>query len=323
MGNLCQIYVLIQTKERTWKVPSIPLLDAHGVSVDLLIQLIEKADSLNYHGVDLIGGELELVTGERMGQAKLHGAKVSTTYTSGVITAGLHELVHVAADATEQLGGLGVVDDAARELIFDAGGQCLISDGEAFCPLLFELLLEKGFKRLVHLSLNTSGGGRNGVGGVRKGLEGHEVEHRLGFVLIREEFVIHIVGIGLFQLLLIRYLLAERQSRGGQGAVNSLVRDVGHGERRGKEFVNIKVSTSCKMKFKIHQRCRRTAKFHVCNDDAPNKSQPAHNESSKAVGCTSKFRGSPHSSACQICHVIAGYAPERASNPPGSRKGQA
>ena len=196
-------------------MPSIPLLDTHGISVDLLIQLVEKADSLDDHGVDLIGRELELVPGKRMGQTELHSTEIGTTNATGLVIAGLHELVHVAADATEKLRGLGVVNDAARKLVLDARGQSLVSDGEAFPALLLQLLLEEGFQGLVHLTLDASRGSRNGIGGVRKGLERDEVEHRLGFVLIGEKFVIHVIGIGLFKLLLVGYLFCNRGGSDG------------------------------------------------------------------------------------------------------------
>ena len=36
-----------------WEVPSVPFLDAHGVGVELLVQVVEQCDGLDDHCVDL------------------------------------------------------------------------------------------------------------------------------------------------------------------------------------------------------------------------------------------------------------------------------
>lgn len=52
-------------------------LDPHRVNVDLLVQIVEKSDSLDNHGVDLVGGELELVAGERVRETEFHGREIT------------------------------------------------------------------------------------------------------------------------------------------------------------------------------------------------------------------------------------------------------
>ena len=59
------------------EVPAVPLLDTHGVRVELLVKVVEKGDGLDNHGVDLVGAELELVTRERVGQTEDHCAHLA------------------------------------------------------------------------------------------------------------------------------------------------------------------------------------------------------------------------------------------------------
>ena len=44
------------------EVPAVPLLHAHRVDVDLLVQLVQKTDRLDHHRVHLVCAELQLVT---------------------------------------------------------------------------------------------------------------------------------------------------------------------------------------------------------------------------------------------------------------------
>lgn len=52
-------------------------LDPHRVDVDLLVEVVEKSDRLDDHGVDLVGGELELEAGEGVSETERHGVDVS------------------------------------------------------------------------------------------------------------------------------------------------------------------------------------------------------------------------------------------------------
>lgn len=48
------------------EVPSVPLLQSHGIVVELFVKIFEEGDSLDDHSVDLIRGEGELITGHGM-----------------------------------------------------------------------------------------------------------------------------------------------------------------------------------------------------------------------------------------------------------------
>lgn len=43
--------------------PENPYFDSHCVNVDFLVKIIEQCDSLNNHGVNFVGRELELKSG--------------------------------------------------------------------------------------------------------------------------------------------------------------------------------------------------------------------------------------------------------------------
>ena len=90
------------------EVPPVPFLNPHRVSVDLLVQLVQQADSLDDHGVDLIGGELELVAGEGVGEAEGHGLEVGRGDLVG------HKGLHVLADAAEDLEANVVAERKGR-----------------------------------------------------------------------------------------------------------------------------------------------------------------------------------------------------------------
>jgi hypothetical protein len=64
--NLGVCEVVVQNLGKLGEVPSVPLLHSHGICVELLVEDIETGDTLNDHGVNLVGRELELVSGERM-----------------------------------------------------------------------------------------------------------------------------------------------------------------------------------------------------------------------------------------------------------------
>lgn len=112
-------------------------LDAHRVDVDLLVEVIEESDGLNDHGVDLVGGELELVAastnssvraqpavekgtkdepGEGVGETELHGADVL-----GVDV--VEEGGELGSDSTVEVVDGRVGDDREGELLGD-GTSC-------------------------------------------------------------------------------------------------------------------------------------------------------------------------------------------------------
>jgi hypothetical protein len=114
-------------------VPSVPFLHTHSVGVELLVQVVKKSDSLDNHGVDLVGGELELVTGERVGQTQAHGVEVLGKDIGD-------ERGEVLADGTEDIVGDRVGDGRnveTREL-----GDGVSELGVLDCELDLLLVLE-------------------------------------------------------------------------------------------------------------------------------------------------------------------------------------
>lgn len=59
--------VVVENLGKLGEVPAVPLLDAHGIGVELLVEDVEAGNALDDHGIDLVGGELELVAGKRVG----------------------------------------------------------------------------------------------------------------------------------------------------------------------------------------------------------------------------------------------------------------
>mmetsp|Transcript_16843 Transcript_16843/g.63884 ORF Transcript_16843/g.63884 Transcript_16843/m.63884 type:complete len:274 (-) Transcript_16843:483-1304(-) len=76
------------------EVPAVPLTHAHGVRVDLLVQVVEEAHSLHDHGVHLVRAELELVARERVAEAEAHGLQL-------LLAELLDEAGELRADAAE------------------------------------------------------------------------------------------------------------------------------------------------------------------------------------------------------------------------------
>jgi hypothetical protein len=110
--------VVVQDLGKLGEVPSVPLLDAHGVGVELLVEDVKAGNALDDHGVDLVGRELELVAGERVSQTQ-----------AGRVHLGGHQVGnergHMFADgAVDVLGGR--VGDGLERQAGDLGNR----DGE-------------------------------------------------------------------------------------------------------------------------------------------------------------------------------------------------
>lgn len=100
--------IVVQDPGKLGEVPSVPFLDAHGVCVELLVENVETGNRLDDHGVDLIGRELKLVTGERVrkteaGRVHLSGDQIGD------------ERGHVLADGAVDILGGGVGDGLDRQ----------------------------------------------------------------------------------------------------------------------------------------------------------------------------------------------------------------
>jgi hypothetical protein len=96
-------------------------LDSHRVDVDLLVQIVEKCDSLDDHGVDLVGRELELETRQRVTETKGHSAQVLWVDTA-------EQRSQLLSDTSVQVLGSRVGKNGDVEGGFD-GGSFWWSDG--------------------------------------------------------------------------------------------------------------------------------------------------------------------------------------------------
>jgi hypothetical protein len=106
--NLGVREVVVQNLGKLGKVPSVPLLHSHGICVELLVKDIETGDTLDDHGVDLIGRELELVSGERMRKTEAGRVHLSRDKLG-------NEGRHVLADGTVDILGRRVGDELEGE----------------------------------------------------------------------------------------------------------------------------------------------------------------------------------------------------------------
>jgi hypothetical protein len=161
------------------EVPAVPLLDAHGVGVDLLVELVEEADGLHDHGVDLVRAELELVARQRVAEAELHLAQARVVQP-------LDEVGQLVADAAHELVDLGVADARNVELVLDEPPELDVGDGELVRELgLDDVLLQELLQRLGHLALHDGGGGGEGL----RRKEGGEEERRVASKKEVDEFL--------------------------------------------------------------------------------------------------------------------------------------
>ena len=82
-------------------MPAIPFLDSHSICVELLVQVVQKRNSLDDHGINLVGRELQLVSGQAVRQTERHGVDVFGHQA-------WDERWEVFADGTVDVGGARV-----------------------------------------------------------------------------------------------------------------------------------------------------------------------------------------------------------------------
>jgi hypothetical protein len=122
--NLGVCEVVVQDLGKLGEVPSVPLLHSHGVCVELLVEDVKTGDTLDDHGVDLVGRELELVSGERMRKTEAGRVHLSRDELG-------NERGHVLADGTVDILGRRVGDELERESrnLRNGVGELGISNG--------------------------------------------------------------------------------------------------------------------------------------------------------------------------------------------------
>ncbi|KAI3492779.1 hypothetical protein L1887_42576 [Cichorium endivia] len=177
------------------EVPAVPLLDAHGVDVDLLVEVVEEADGLDHHGVHLVRAELELVATQGVGEAEAHGVEVARVERLAAGGGG-EERGEVLADAAVEVEQLRVVGDLDAELLCDGGGELGLGDDEVLLVLALcvdDLVGEELFEALAHLALVDGRDVLDGLGGVGEAVDGGELEE-VGGALGRVERLVEVLG---------------------------------------------------------------------------------------------------------------------------------
>ena len=170
--------VVVQDLGKLGEVPSVPLLHAHGICVELLVEDIETGNGLDDHGVDLLGGELELVTGERVGKTKagrVHLGRDQLGDERGhVLADGAVDILGgrvgdgldgQAGDLSNRVGELGVGDSHCRVLA-RVTMPWLFNGGRTGCLGLVLELLQQVAEHGADLAVGEGGGlveGRDGA----------------------------------------------------------------------------------------------------------------------------------------------------------------
>jgi len=112
-------------------MPSVPLLQPHGVVVQFLIEVLKQRDSLDNHSVYLVRREGECVAGHGMSQTQLHGLELF-----GVIKT-LNERLHLETNAAHELVNFLSGFAGNSELLRNDFAEFLLSDEELIFNLLF------------------------------------------------------------------------------------------------------------------------------------------------------------------------------------------
>ena len=142
------------------EVPAVPLLHTHRVDVDLLVQLIQKADGLDDHRVHLIGAELQLVATHHSTPPDAPAETVRQTQNHSVhvlVGNGIQQRVHLVANSTHQLVHTAVVNAFDVQFVLDQTSQLRIGNREFILQLrlhnrLLQELAEVVVQRTIHQS---------------------------------------------------------------------------------------------------------------------------------------------------------------------------
>lgn len=151
-------------------MPPVPLLDTHGVDVELLVEVVKEGNRLDDHDIDLVGAEAELEAGEGVGETEGHGVHV-------VLLDAVEEVRELLADTAEEIDRGRVRDDVDVELLRDSGSQLRIHDSEVLGFLVVgDVVLQEFFHRLGQFAVLELGDVLEGLGGGVELVNGLEFE---------------------------------------------------------------------------------------------------------------------------------------------------
>jgi len=168
------------------EVPAVPLLNAHGVHVDVLVELVHKRNCLDDVVVVLGCRELHLRTRVGVAETELGALNVA-------LLEALEQLDAEKTHATEQILG-GLVRDGlhVRELVLDALAKVLVADTErhlatALLARLRQIELQKALEVVVHDALRHVIGVLERLSRALERRKAHEVKHlaELGEIVTR------------------------------------------------------------------------------------------------------------------------------------------
>lgn len=129
------------------EVPRVPFAQSHCIIVQLLVEVLEQADSLNDHSVDLLRRERQFIAGNAMSQTELHLLKLL------VLKATSQQRLHLEADATEKLVGFVTCLTGDAKLLLDNLAELLVSDHELLLNILLnDVLLEEFSECFRHVA---------------------------------------------------------------------------------------------------------------------------------------------------------------------------
>lgn len=132
-----------------WEVPSVPFSESHHVVVEFLVEVIEEGDGLDDHGIDLLDGELELITGESVSETESHLLHI-------VLAESLDEGVELGLQSTVEINVSGL--DLDSESLLDLFSELLVSNLEVLLDLsLDNILFEEFAQGLWDLTSNQLG----------------------------------------------------------------------------------------------------------------------------------------------------------------------
>ncbi len=160
------------------EMPAVPLLGAHGVLVDFLVEVFEESDGLDDHHVDLFGRELELVAVQGVGKTEgglveLFGGDVS------------EESVDVGLDSAGHVEDFFTVDARDAELFLDGAAEFGVENGEFIGDTLINVfLLEELLDGLGEFTVDELGGDDESISGALELVESLQGE----FVVISANF---------------------------------------------------------------------------------------------------------------------------------------